>query len=169
MISQRRTRCCATWPVHAASLAESWQLAARVLAEADLDVPFALFQQLDEAGCLPRSMPVPDYCREDRPRWPWSRVDLTQPATGWPLAEKARPLAADRGRGCRFPGLICLPYLEPIKAAAVLPITPPGGDRPVCARGRCQHMAAADRSLSRLLRPGGRGHYQRRGRGHGLR
>jgi diguanylate cyclase (GGDEF)-like protein/PAS domain S-box-containing protein len=135
ILSQRRTRLLRDVAgVHAASLAESWRLAARVLAEADLDVPFALFYQIDEAGRSASLAAQAGVLAGGSAVAIAAEVDLTQPTAGWPLAEVAasgRSLLVE-DVASRFPGLVCHPYPEPIKAAAVLPITPPGGDRPVC-------------------------------------
>jgi signal transduction histidine kinase len=111
---------------------EVYALAADTLAAFELDLPFLLFYGLDEsrttarliahAGLQPGTKASP------------AAVELRgEPGAGWPLAE-----VVDSGRTLRvgdlsgrFGALASGPYAEQPKAAFVLPILPPGTERPI--------------------------------------
>src|SRR5258706_14008481 len=132
MVGQRRTRTLRDLTaigLEAQSLNEALLRSAQILGEAAFDVPFALFYQLDEdrrtarlvaqTGLAPGGAASPEA------------VDLTREDAGWPLARVAATGAAttvDDVR-TRFPGLVCGPYPEPIIAARVQPVAPPGHER----------------------------------------
>src|SRR6185369_7999279 len=113
------------------SVEESFHLAAEALSDCALDVPFTLFYVLDAKG-------------EGARLTAWTGLAPGGPASpslaalspverdGWPLGAvvgSRQPLEVP-DLAARFPGLVCRPYPEPLKAAFLLPITPPGAERP---------------------------------------
>jgi PAS domain S-box-containing protein len=134
MLVERRTRALrdlAGRTGEAQSTAEALDLAAQVLASYDLDLPFALFYTLDAKdnvadlavanGLTPGSVASP------------LEIQLVAGKAGWPIAEVAesgKPVeVGDLER--RFGPFSCGPYPECPTAALVLPITPPGCERPI--------------------------------------
>lgn len=107
---------------------EAFALAAQTLSEFELDIPFAMFYLLDlerkEARLIARTGTLPDTLAIPM-------VDLEAPRSSvWPLAEVAcanQPLRVD-DLETRLGS--CGPYPEGPKTALVLPITPPGCERP---------------------------------------
>ncbi|MBI3569831.1 MAG: PAS domain S-box protein [Gammaproteobacteria bacterium] len=129
MVGQRRTRTLRDLTaigLEAHSVDEAFRRTAQSLAEATLDVPFALCYRIDadrraarlvaQAGLSPGGNASPML------------VDLTGADPVWPLAKVGAgdtAMLVDDLR-TRFPGLVCGPYPEPIAAARLLPIAPPG-------------------------------------------
>jgi PAS domain S-box-containing protein len=135
MVAQRRTRTLrdlAARAINARSMNDGLQMAAEVIAEAEFDVPFVLFYGIDPAGGSAELLA-------------WSGLPAGGPAsprtldlddgTGWPIARvfstRASLLVDDVAQ--LYPGLSCGPYPDPVAQAYILPITPPGHSRPVCA------------------------------------
>ena len=106
--------------------------AAETLAESNLDLPFVLFYKLDAAGR--QAMLVAQTGLKAGGEASPISVDLSQEAEGWPLAEVAATgKAVEFSDVCeRLSGLVCDPYPEPISSAFVLPVCPPGWERPAC-------------------------------------
>jgi len=135
MVGQRRTRTLRDLTaigLEAQSLDEALLRSAQILGEAAFDVPFALFYRLDEdhrtarlvaqTGLVSGGAASPVV------------VNLIREDAGWPLAQVATTGATatvDDVRA-RFPGLVCGPYPEPIAAARVQSISPPGHERTPC-------------------------------------
>jgi PAS domain S-box-containing protein len=135
MIGQRRTRTLRDLTAHgfnAQSMNDGLRLAAQTLVEAELDMPFVLFYRIDadghiaslvaQAGLEPGGIASP------------TTIDLTCDTTSWPLAQV---VATSTGVlvndvRARFSALICGPYPEPITNTVILPIIPPGQERPTC-------------------------------------
>jgi Signal transduction histidine kinase len=135
MVGERRTRALrdlTTRTLNARSMVDGLYLAARTIADYELDVPFALFYQIDPLGGtaeLVAQTGLPAAGRASP-----TVVDLSLDGPGWPLAAVTRTGSAvlvDDVRE-RFPDLICGPYPEPIAAAFIQPITPAGHTGPVC-------------------------------------
>jgi len=135
MVGQRRTRVLREVGQRAAeatSMEEGLKLAAGSLAESGLDLPFALFYRVD-ASRPTAELVAQTGLAAGGPASPLF-VDLTRDTEGWPLAALAaegKPVELQDVRD-RFPGLVCGLYPEPIRAAFLLPVTPPGQARPIC-------------------------------------
>jgi signal transduction histidine kinase/CheY-like chemotaxis protein len=130
MVGQRRTRTLRDLSIAAKgqSLKEAFTLAVDTLATSNLDLPFITIYLLDETG---------------------HSANLVA-TTGLPAGTAATPLAVavdDRGwnfahvvtsgetllvenLSALFPPLICEPYPEPLQTALVIPLSPPGAERP---------------------------------------
>jgi PAS domain S-box-containing protein len=158
MVGERRARALrdlSAGTVNARSMIDGLLLACEIIADYDLDVPFALFYQVDPLGGTAELV-----ARTGLPaggRASASAVDLTVDEGGWPLAAVTRtgaPVLIDDVRE-RFPDLICGPYPEPVAAAFVQPVMPPGHTRPVCVMvagvSTRQPLTAAYRTFFDLL------------------
>ena len=135
MLSERRTRTLRDLAARAGkarSVEEACTLAAQTLTENELDLPFVLLYLLDAdrrqarlvggTGLAPGTAASPDS------------ADLAaQAGPSWPFAEVLRCGASVRVDGLerRFGPLRCGPYPESPPAALVLPVTPPGVERPL--------------------------------------
>jgi signal transduction histidine kinase len=140
MLNQRRTRTLrdlASRTGLAQTSAEAFVAAAQALSEAELDIPFALFylvtpdareqSEAKEASLLAHSgLASGTFASPER-------VELgdAEHAT-WPFSQlfhgnRALELTDLAGR---FAGLSCGPYPEQLQRALLLPITPPGWDKP---------------------------------------
>jgi signal transduction histidine kinase len=131
MVGQRRTRTLRDLSVSAVkgrSLEESLTLAVETLANSNLDLPFVTIYLLDEAGQTARlvattGLPAgtaasPDRVVVDNSGWNFAMAIASNEAL---LVEDLADL---------FPSLVCAPYPEPLKTGLVLPLSPPGADRP---------------------------------------
>jgi signal transduction histidine kinase len=134
MVGERRTRALrdlAARTGKAQATEEAFQLAAQVLAEFELDVPFAFFYLFDSAQTEARLVARSGKASETLAL---PLVQRSQPQfSGWPLiavAETGQPAQADDLAG-RFGTFSAGPYAEAPKTALLLPITPPGCERPV--------------------------------------
>jgi signal transduction histidine kinase len=135
MISERRTRTLrdlASRTGKAQSTKEALILAAQAMADAALDLPFALFYTLDPVAGEARlaaatGLEVGGIASP-------AVVDLknSQPAV-WPITEVFRSSQVievdDVAR--RLGSQVCGPYPEPPHTALLLPILPPGSERPI--------------------------------------
>jgi len=136
MLSERRTRALRDLGVRtgrAKTVGDVFLTAAQTLADYDLDLPFALFYVLDHDGTLltltARSGIAPDTVASP------SLIDLTATSSPWPMSEVMQSgsgIQVDRLE-LRFGPIPCGPYPEMPKTALVLPILPPGSDRPLAA------------------------------------
>src|SRR5882724_12262415 len=140
MLSARRTRTLRELTLRATkatSTEEALVLCAQTLADADLDVPFSLFYLVGDDGAQARLVArggvdagaagAPDIVNL---RAPFG--DLAAPRA-WPLAEVIRRRATvqvDDLSAFTAP-LVAGPYPEPPKTVFLLPILPPGADRPI--------------------------------------
>jgi signal transduction histidine kinase len=133
MLSERRTRALrdlANRAVRARSAAEATALSLEVLSGFALDLPFLLLYLVDEdgrqarlaghSGLEPGSLVSPAV------------VDLAAPEAGLPLGEvvetgEARDLT---DLVTRFGAIHAGPHEEPLERALLLPISPPGSERP---------------------------------------
>jgi signal transduction histidine kinase len=134
MLSERRTRTLrdlAARTGKAKSTEEALSLAAQTLADAELDLPFALFYSIDaEAGTARLAARAGHLDAALRPEL----VDFrTADSNGWSL-----PTVAESGEAmrlddlhARFGAFSCGPYPESPKTALALPITMPGSRRPI--------------------------------------
>jgi signal transduction histidine kinase len=131
MVGQRRTRTLRDLSVSAAkgqSLEEAFTLAVETLASSNLDLPFVTIYLLDETaetaklvattGLKPGTAATPVQVDVDQCRWNFASVVTTGETL---LVETVAEL---------FPPLICQPYPEPVQTGLVLPLSPPGADRP---------------------------------------
>jgi signal transduction histidine kinase len=134
MLSERRTqllRDLANRTGSARTTEQAVALSVKALAEADLDLPFALFylvnpdagqaRRVGQTGLLPGTPLCPDV------------VDLRAPAERpWPIAHVAETGMARQIDDVRerLGGLCVGPYPEPPKHALVLPVLKPGSERP---------------------------------------
>ncbi len=135
MLGERRTRALrdmATRTGHAKSIAEAFTLTTETLAGFELDLPFVLIYRLDEVKKVARLVAATGLSAgiTAAPEL----VDLGVPGnSSWPLAEVSLAGAALQVDDVelRF-GKICSgSFPEFIKAAVLLPIMPPGADRPI--------------------------------------
>jgi signal transduction histidine kinase/BarA-like signal transduction histidine kinase len=131
MVGQRRTRTLRDLSVSAAkgqSLEEAFSLAVETLSTSNLDLPFVTLYLLDEtgqnatlvatAGLEAGTAASPREIAVDNCGWNFAKVV----ATGETL--QVENLSA------LFPPLICTPYPEPLRTGLVIPLSPPGADRP---------------------------------------
>src|SRR6195256_5696240 len=135
MLSERRThalRDLAARAGKAQTTEEACTLAAQILSDYQLDLPFVLFYLLDAQGKEARliaSTGLPQGSTASP-----AIVDLdVSPERTWPLAAVARSGQAQHVKDleARFGHLACGEYSESQKEALALPITPPGCERPV--------------------------------------
>jgi signal transduction histidine kinase len=132
-LSERRTRTVRDLGVRAAqapTVVEGFAIAARTLAESDLELPFTLFYILDESGTA--RLVASSGLRAGTPASP-ETVTLTGSAAGWPFRRVAEQKRAetvdDLAKRVGLPP--CGPYSERPLRARVLPILRPGGTRPM--------------------------------------
>jgi CheY-like chemotaxis protein len=131
MVGQRRTRTLRDLSVSAAkgqSLTEAFTLAVETLANSNLDLPFVTIYLLDETGKTAQLVSAtglaagtaasPEAMAVDDRGWNFEKVVM-----------KGETLLLE-DLSARFPELICEPYPEPVHTALVLPLLPPGADRP---------------------------------------
>ena len=135
MLSERRTRCLrdlAALAGKAQTLEEACNLAANTLADYELDIPLALFYQLDASHGKARLAACAGL-RKGMPASP-EEVELAQPQErGWPLKEVASDCQSRHVEDLvkRFGDLSAHPYPESVEEALVFPIIPPGCVQPV--------------------------------------
>jgi signal transduction histidine kinase len=133
MIGQRRMRALRDLAARAGkaqSTQEAFTLAAQTMSEYELDLPFAMFYQLNTEGTEARLIAQTESLSA---LIAIPTIGLEDQRSGWPLAEVARsnePQQVD-DLEARFGSFSCGPYPETTKTAMVLPITPPGHDRPI--------------------------------------
>jgi PAS domain S-box-containing protein len=138
MLSERRTRALrdpAARTGKAKSVAEALDLTGQTLAGYDLDLPFVLLYAIDPDGQQARLVATTGL-PAGTPGSP-ETIDLTASESSvstWPLAEAVRSKATaqvdDVARRLGPGPSPCGPYPEPPRTALVIPITPPGVDRP---------------------------------------
>lgn len=131
MIGERRTRTLRDLSVGAGkgrSLEEAFTLAVETLASSNLDLPFVTIYLLDEQGKTAKLMATTGL----NPGTAASPVEVAIDHSGWDFAtvmDTSETLLVEN-LAERFPPLICEPYPEPLKTGLVLPLSPPGADRP---------------------------------------
>jgi signal transduction histidine kinase len=135
VLAERRTRTLrdlATLAGKAKSIEEAIALSSKTLAPYQLDLPFALIYLLDRTAQRARLV-APMGLAATSAACP-AVVDLLAPGeASWPLAEVAlsgMALQLDDLEQ-RFGSVDCTAYPEPVRAALLLPVTPPGMDDPV--------------------------------------
>jgi len=135
MLSERWTRALRDLTARAGkaqTTGEAFTLAAATLSDYELDIPFALFYLLDASGKEARLSACTGIKEGAGERPP--AIDLEKPQQGsWPLREAAlsgQPQHCNDLRR-RFPTLSAGPYPESLKEALVLPIVPPGCEKPI--------------------------------------
>jgi PAS domain S-box-containing protein len=135
ILSERRTRALrdlAARTGRAKTIEDVFALAAETLTDYDLDLPCVLFYVLDADGAQVRLLGgtgLPPGCPA-RPE----TIALDAPeASPWPLTSTLRSRLIQRVDDpfARLGPVPCGPYPEPPKAMLVLPILPPGADRPM--------------------------------------
>jgi signal transduction histidine kinase len=134
MISERRTRTLrdlAARTGKAQTTEEALVLAAQILADSNLDLPFVLFYLLDPHGKHARLIAHtglgPDTAASP------ATIDIEAPGRPtWPLADVVRTGEAGQldALEARFGPLSCGPYPESPQTALTLPVTPPGCEHP---------------------------------------
>jgi PAS domain S-box-containing protein len=129
MLSERRTRALrdlAAKTGKAKTVGDVLQLAAEILSDYDLDVPFALFYRIDADGTA-ASLAAGTGLPPGTSASP-ERLEVAAASAGWPLAEAMHTNTeveiADLAK--RFGKLTCGPYPEPPHTAFVMPIAQPG-------------------------------------------
>lgn len=134
MVSQRRARLLRDLTasgLRAQTLHEAMTFATEAMSEGLLDLPFALFYEIDEKGQTARLVSLFGVTagRAESPQ----EVELGQNACSWPISEvvASGKVAVIDDLEHRFSGLICDPYPEPVKTARVLPILRHGQTRPL--------------------------------------
>ena len=131
MLGQRRTRALRDLTARAGkekTSEEAFRLAAETLSEFELDVPFAIFYQIDverrEARLIARAGTMPDALAIPT-------VDLKTPQSSfWPLDEVASFSQPLQVNDLEAQFHLCGPYPEGLKTALVLPIMLPGSESP---------------------------------------
>jgi signal transduction histidine kinase len=135
MIGERRTRALRDLAAHAAesqTVAHALRTSSESLADAALDVPFALFYTVDP-GAGHAQLAVATGLERGAPGAPLE-IDLaSRSAVDWPLYETMESALIGRvdELHARFAGFAAGPYPEAPKVALVLPIRPPGCSEPV--------------------------------------
>ncbi len=137
MLSERRTRALhdlASPAGNAQTLEDACKLTVSSLAEHPLDLPFILLYLVDVSGKEARLIAATGLASggSASPEVVNLGVDVAQDGL-WPLPEVARSGTAQHVTDLdqRFGALVCGEYPETQKEAMVLPITPPGCERPI--------------------------------------
>lgn len=133
-LSERRTRTLRDLTAQtskAKSVREALALSAQALADYALDVPFVCLYELDADGDRARLMGATGLQAQSVARLGTVEIGASE-STLWPLAEVARTGSAVQVQDVgQWIGLEPIgPYPEPPDEALVLPIIPPGADRP---------------------------------------
>ncbi len=163
MLSERRTRTLrdlAEGVAKARSAEETFQLSTKLLARAELDLPFALFYTIasdNQEASLCASTPL----LRDFGAWP-ERIALDSPSSqhSWPIVDVLRSgLALEvADLDTRFGRILSDVHPYPIRRALLLPIMPPGSNGPlaVLVAGISPHLPLGDgyRSFYALLTAG---------------
>jgi len=134
MLAERRTRALrdvAARSIKAETVEDACTLVVQALAAYELDVPFALIYRLNVDGDSARLVASAGLLK-DLPASP-QRIEIDSiHAHSWPLSDVVRSgqaqLVEDLKR--RFGEFSCGPYPERPRAALLLPLTPPGSERP---------------------------------------
>src|SRR4030081_3073809 len=135
MLRERRTRALRDLAARAGkaqTIEEACTLAAQTLSEYQLDLPFVLFYLFDDGAKEARLVASTGLSQECIATAAVVDLDASQPSA-WPLSEVARngsALLVD-DLETRFGQLSCGEYPESVKQALLLPIGPPGCERPV--------------------------------------
>ena len=135
VLGERRTRTLrdlATLGGKAKSIEEAIILSTQTLASHPLDLPFAMIYVLDETHQHARMVAAMGLAATSE-ACP-AVVDLRAPGeSSWPLAEVALSGAMVQVDDLqkRFGAVYCIAYPEAVQSALLLPLTPPGMDRPV--------------------------------------
>jgi signal transduction histidine kinase len=131
MVGQRRTRTLrdlAESAVKGESLEEAFTLAVETLAHSNLDLPFVTIYLLDETGSQANLIATTGLVAGTVA----TPIEITVDNSGWNFAQAiatGETLLLEN-LSALFPPLICAPYPEPLQTALVLPLSPPGADRP---------------------------------------
>ncbi len=131
MVGQRRTRTLRDLSVDVTqgySLEEAFTFAVETLAESNLDLPFVMIYLLDETGDQAQRVAMTGLTADTAMSPEVMEVD----DRGWNFAEvvsSGKTLLIEN-LSTLFPALICEPYPEPLQTALILPLSPPGADRP---------------------------------------
>nr|WP_293181829.1 ATP-binding protein [Nannocystis sp.] len=134
MLSQRRIRCLGELAAHAGkakTVDEAYDLAAKTLAEFDLDLPFVRLYRLSDDG-LNLHLEASTGGRPGDEPPPESEPIKSDTGRGWPFAValgSERGIQVDDVEGC-VGAIACGPYPEAPRAACVLPIRIAGIDQP---------------------------------------
>jgi signal transduction histidine kinase len=131
MLGQRRARTLRDFSVSAVegrSLAESLTIAIATLANFHLDLPFVAIYLLDDRGQTANLVATTGLPAGTAA----TPAEMTVDERGWNFA---RAIASNQtlvmdDLADIFPPLVCEPYPEPLKTGLVLPLSPPGADRP---------------------------------------
>ncbi len=131
MIGERRTRTLRDLSVGAAkgrSLEEAFTLAVETLASSNLDLPFVMIYLLDESGETAKLVAATGLQAGTAA----SPVEVAIDASGWNFARvvATSETLVIENLSDRFGTLMCEPYPEPLQTALVLPLSPPGAERP---------------------------------------
>src|SRR6195256_1943694 len=135
MLSERRTRALRDLAARAGkaqTIDEACTLAAQTLSEYQLDLPFVLFYLFDDGAKEARLVASTGLPQESIAMAAVVDLGASEPSA-WPLSEVARngPAQLVDDLETRFGRLSCGEYPESVKQALVLPIRPPGCERPV--------------------------------------
>jgi signal transduction histidine kinase len=135
MLSERRSRALrdlSSRSNKARTTEEACTLAAQTLSEYQLDIPFVLFYLVDDQGKEARLISSTGLPRGSRASPLLVDLCLPQHST-WPFGDVASSGLTQHVAGLetRFGHFPCGEYPESPKEALVLPITPPGCERPV--------------------------------------
>jgi signal transduction histidine kinase len=131
MVGHRRTRTLRDLSVSAGkgqSLAEAFTLAVETLASSNLDLPFVTIYLLDETGKTAQLVAITGLSAGTAA----TPVEVVVDDSGWNFASvvaTGESLLVEN-LSERFPPLVCGPYPEPLQTGLVLPLSPPGADRP---------------------------------------
>jgi hypothetical protein len=131
MVGQRRTKTLRDLSVKAAkgqSLTESFTLAIETLADSNLDLPFVTIYLLDETGKTAQLVATTGLAAGTAA----STVTVAVDECGWNFEQvviSGETLMLE-DLSARFPTIICAPYPKPLQTGLVLPLSPPGTDRP---------------------------------------
>jgi signal transduction histidine kinase len=133
MVGERRTRLLRDLAARAGKAQttdEAFGVAAQTISEFESDLPFAIFYLLNPEGTSARLVAQTESSFEARNA---PADNEGPPACAWPLADVARSNQSQQvdNLKTRFGSFSCGPYPEPPTTAMILPITPPGYDRPV--------------------------------------
>ena len=131
MVGHRRTRTLRDLSVGAAkgqSVKEAFTLAVETLANSNLDLPFVTIYLLDETGKQAKLVATTGLSAGTAA----TPLEVAVDDSGWNFASaiatgESLPI---ENLSERFPPLVCEPYPEPLQTGLVLPLSPPGADRP---------------------------------------
>jgi signal transduction histidine kinase len=131
MIGERRTRTLRDLSVSAAkgrSLEEAFTLAVETLANSNLDLPFVTLYLLDETASTAKLVATTGLAAGTAA----TPVDVEVGDRDWNFAQAIAICETVLVENLPelFPPLICEPYPEPLQTGLVIPLLPPGAERP---------------------------------------